>query len=765
MFNSDEFMHASPSKVSPPLGSKPIAILVLGMHRSGTSVLTRLINLLGADLPHKLIPSNEGNESGYWESGEINRAHDKLFASISRAWDQPSGISSLLDDAKTIPFGKKILELLYRDFSNSAMFVVKDPRVSLLVPFWVDLLEEFGAEPRFVFCIRNPLEVVQSLAKRNEFTQAKSMLLWLAYMLQAELHTRDHRRVFVMYDDLLQDWRNVAANIGEALDIQWPRSPQLAAGDVEQFIRPTQQHHNATDDALFANNSVIPWVKDAYRQFRAAAQHQSPDWSVLDQIRAEYEQAEQAFGPLVAEHHEATWNLWYTRRELQQVKQHAEQVHATAAESHEKSRQHINALQKSQDEHMVTGETLRQQLRSTNDQYNLLQETHRQLCTQFQQQYAYIQQLQRQLSDKQADSQRLVEQLTLHRSAIERMEKHINDVSSALLQLQLELAAERQAKNKAEGENEKLDQQFREQSSELMNVKNDYGRLNQRNADLSEQVAVLTGQITHLREKENRLSAELDDMRHSFSWRLTAPFRWRQPDHAVPPPSASPPSPAPKDKELPPPTDDATSIRNSGIFDSDYYISLASPLRQEDPILDYLSRGDDLQCNPQWLFHGAFYLISNPDVAASKINPFVHFLTTGWKEHRNPHPMFDMRYYLNANPDVAAAGINPLIHFLQQGWKENRNPNRLFDVRFYLETQPDVAAAGMNPVQHYILYGQHDGRNPGPLFDSAHYHQFNPEHVALKLDPLSHYLWIGIHQQRSILSPARLMHSPPPEIQ
>ena len=63
------------------------AILVLGMHRSGTSALTRVLNLYGAALPRRMIPPNPNNEKGYWEPKVIVRIHDELLSAAGSRWD------------------------------------------------------------------------------------------------------------------------------------------------------------------------------------------------------------------------------------------------------------------------------------------------------------------------------------------------------------------------------------------------------------------------------------------------------------------------------------------------------------------------------------------------------------------------------------------------------------------------------------------------------------------------------------------------------
>ena len=72
---------------------KPVAprraLLVMGMHRSGTSALARVLSLRGAELPAHLMPPNHGNASGYWEPAPIVAINDEMLEYFGSAWDDP----------------------------------------------------------------------------------------------------------------------------------------------------------------------------------------------------------------------------------------------------------------------------------------------------------------------------------------------------------------------------------------------------------------------------------------------------------------------------------------------------------------------------------------------------------------------------------------------------------------------------------------------------------------------------------------------------
>jgi hypothetical protein len=143
------------------------------MHRSGTSALTPIVGLLGADLPKNLLPPSVTNESGNWESSELMIMHDQLLSSGGSKWDDWRAFNPdwYLSPPAAV-FRSCISEVLRRDFSNSQLFAIKDARICRLWPFWREVLEEFEAKPAVVIAVRNPLEVTASLKHRNGFLPA-----------------------------------------------------------------------------------------------------------------------------------------------------------------------------------------------------------------------------------------------------------------------------------------------------------------------------------------------------------------------------------------------------------------------------------------------------------------------------------------------------------------------------------------------------------------------------------------------------------------
>lgn len=229
------------------MGSK--CIIVLGMHRSGTSALTGVLSMLGPDPGPSLMPAQEGmNPKGFWEHEDIVAIHDRLLEAMGSFWhDERDLPENWWQSPVVIPFRHEVIEVLRRDFGQSPLWILKDPRMCRLLPLWLDILHEVGCAPYFVIGLRNPFEVARSLERRDGFSEAKSSLLWLEHLLEAERWSRDCPRVVVTYDQLLADWQATSRQIAEGLGLSWPAKGEDVAARIHAFLEPSLQHHHAME--------------------------------------------------------------------------------------------------------------------------------------------------------------------------------------------------------------------------------------------------------------------------------------------------------------------------------------------------------------------------------------------------------------------------------------------------------------------------------------------------------------------------------------
>ena len=157
---------------------KKTCVFVLGMHRSGTSAITRVLNFVGCSLPANIMAENQYNSKGYWESLEICRLNDEMLKSAGSKWDDWLPVSEdWFNSPISYSYVKPASDILHSEFSESRLFVLKDPRCCRLAPFWLDVLKQNDIQTLVVLPIRNPLEVAESLLNRDALDKNYSLLM------------------------------------------------------------------------------------------------------------------------------------------------------------------------------------------------------------------------------------------------------------------------------------------------------------------------------------------------------------------------------------------------------------------------------------------------------------------------------------------------------------------------------------------------------------------------------------------------------------
>lgn len=232
-------------------------ILVLGMHRSGTSALTKALGFLGAGLPRETMPAAADNPLGYWEAPRIARFNNRLLESAGTRWNDDGPIPTRwFADPRRAADRAEAAALIAGEFPDGETFVLKDPRICRLLPFWRTVLDEAGIHTHAVLLVRDPLEVARSLAARAdvpEFRPAaipatdRGLLLWLRYTLDAERHSRGLPRHAVEYQRLLGDWRPAVEPLVAAGLLAPPTEAARAA--VDAFLDPGLRRQRSNDPA------------------------------------------------------------------------------------------------------------------------------------------------------------------------------------------------------------------------------------------------------------------------------------------------------------------------------------------------------------------------------------------------------------------------------------------------------------------------------------------------------------------------------------
>jgi len=243
-------------------------IVVLGMHRSGTSVITRGLQVLGVDLGDKLIGSIPGNnEKGFWEDAEINDFNNSLLLKLGSGWDRLNALDEVALLSSDLSSERNLaIALLRGKLRADSIFAFKDPRTAVLLPFWQVIFNDLDLSVSYLVAVRNPMEVAESLHRRDGISLLKGLLLWVKYSLAAVRGTQGARRVFVAYAAVMQEPRLQLKRISQALDLSDPELNQQGLFEyVEEFLSPELRHNISAVDALLAPGQIPPFVSDLYR--------------------------------------------------------------------------------------------------------------------------------------------------------------------------------------------------------------------------------------------------------------------------------------------------------------------------------------------------------------------------------------------------------------------------------------------------------------------------------------------------------------------
>jgi hypothetical protein len=216
-------------------------LLVLGMHRSGTSLLSGLAEAAGIDLGQHLMPPADDNPRGYWENQRVVDLHERVLKHFDQSWASWKPMpKNWQDDVAVKRLRGELRAILVEEFGDKTLFSIKDPRLCRLLPMWHDLAGELGLSLYGAVICRPLAEVVASLQSRDGMGQAQAEALWLRYSLDLLSGVQDMPQVRTRYDALLREPQPVLREIGQMLGCE------LVSGN-SGLPDPGLRHHNASD--------------------------------------------------------------------------------------------------------------------------------------------------------------------------------------------------------------------------------------------------------------------------------------------------------------------------------------------------------------------------------------------------------------------------------------------------------------------------------------------------------------------------------------
>ena len=217
-----------------------VTVCINGSHRGGTSLVARVVNLLGVDLGREdqLMAPRPDNPSGFWESGPITALNDDLLDHLGGRWDHPPVLEDAWATGSAFDrWRERAHDVLTSAFGDAPIRGWKDPRMSILLPFWRTVTEITST----VTVLRSPHDSAASLRTRNGMSAEEIEHLWVRYMVAA-LHAAPDALI-VRYDDFFDDLPGMTDTLVEFLGVN---PPEDARDRIEEFVDPSLRHHRSS---------------------------------------------------------------------------------------------------------------------------------------------------------------------------------------------------------------------------------------------------------------------------------------------------------------------------------------------------------------------------------------------------------------------------------------------------------------------------------------------------------------------------------------
>jgi len=293
--------YATPQSPRAAGPDQPTALLVLGMHRSGTSALAGVLNLLGFKLGQSLLPPGPANERGFWENLELTTVNDDVLRSLGVPWHVPRRLpENWLGRAEVKALKRDLSAIIRREFLECEKWSVKDPRLCRLLPLWQQVLTDVGVTPAYILPLRNPYDIAASLERRDGLPSVLGLLLWLRYVLDAERYSRGENRVFITYEQLLTDWRSTLNTVATKTGLPEIVACDQTAKEIDDFLSESLRHHRQKNDENVPS-TLRRLVASVYENIRwAAASGGEPDGVLMDNAAAELDDLECVSAPIAA---------------------------------------------------------------------------------------------------------------------------------------------------------------------------------------------------------------------------------------------------------------------------------------------------------------------------------------------------------------------------------------------------------------------------------------------------------------------------------
>lgn len=255
-------------------------IVILGMHRSGTSVLSGLVSIQGFYLGADEMPIRDDNPKGFFENMKVYHLNQSILEKYDTSWDdysftlnqiKPDDFHTYLEEAKKI---------IREEFGPTQRIFIKDPRICLLFPLWEKALLDNNYAIKVILAYRSPMEVAHSLKVRNQFALEKSFLMWSHYFFQAERDSRAYERLLVHYSSDFKDFAGFIRKLGKFLNVE---ITDEILEDSIQLYTPKLTHHKQLQNNLVEDVPVY-----LTQLVKVLLERKISDFNKFDEIASEF---------------------------------------------------------------------------------------------------------------------------------------------------------------------------------------------------------------------------------------------------------------------------------------------------------------------------------------------------------------------------------------------------------------------------------------------------------------------------------------------
>jgi glycosyltransferase involved in cell wall biosynthesis len=748
-------------------------IVVLGMHRSGTSALCGALNVLGVNFGQRLAPAAKDNEKGYWEHPEIVALHDELLRSLGSRWDNDRPLpSDWVERDITRDIQSLLLSILERDFAHASLFGLKDPRMCRLMPLWLPIFQTLQIEPHFVLTVRHPWEVAESLAKRDGLEHPKSYLLWLEHLVQAISATRGYRQSVVCYEEMMDNPVKVLTGLRKELGVNL-RAPFRVRTSLHKFLEPSLRHHHLKKGQANKCKPPVPHlVLDIYETIRNASTSVEIGEKTAPLV-AQFSRGSELFYPRVnlVEAELGSLDKEIAKSEetgmgseglvrLEVFHPVAEGYRATESQTRYFASRSWKVLvidlpgkKRNLDwplridpvsypavidiaeialKRPSTGEIL---WAATGSKEFAALTVGGTACRSAHESYLRIlsfgndpQLLLPQSTTALGDAplrlelsilvdpspQAISASLAENEEHVRNIEQQTNVAEAEIRDLKTSVQSERIQLAAKRSQTAELTDKLLKLDQNVKNFAQVFGLTRQGLQDSGSAAAVLIQSLFH----------DIRQIRKSKSlWKACRLFRStlsREGTHDIP--------------SNPKVTAEVLKQRLRGIQRT-LKSKKTSPAMALNAMAEFIALQNQVHQVLASLKVRSLLRLQQKTVTTGE--PVSHLPASKFS------PLFDTDWYLEKNPDVKKLGMDPLQHYLRYGAQEGRDPHPLFDAKWYSSQKPELPKVGLTPLEHYVSYGAREGCSPHPEFDSQFYIKNHPESVLGDMTPLAHYLTVG----------------------